>query len=113
MNRALPPGDRGRRSADSGWASGSTGAVPRTRRLVGGTAAIASVGLRCATVGPRSTGWRGLGVSAKGAVSLRGRELWPEAKKPAAAVPGGPGRRPAMLLVDAVGALPSLRLEGF
>ena len=39
MNRALPPGDRGNRSAAPGRASGRGRAVPGAGGLVGGTAA--------------------------------------------------------------------------
>ena len=36
MNRALPPGNRGNRSSDSGWQSRPPGSVPGTRGLVSG-----------------------------------------------------------------------------
>ena len=39
MNRALPPGDRGYRGADSGGAPGPARVVPGAGGLVGGTAA--------------------------------------------------------------------------
>src|SRR5450755_986071 len=38
MNRALPPGDRGRRSSDPGRASGLARAVPGALGLFGGVA---------------------------------------------------------------------------
>src|SRR6266849_4526932 len=57
-----------------------------------------------ATVGPRAFG-------ARVCQSVLGAE--PEAERPATAMPGGPGRREAlMLLADAVGPFSTLGLEG-
>ena len=56
MNRALPPGDRGYRGADSGGAPGPARVVPGAGGLVGGTAAAAAEkGLKRAPFWPACT----------------------------------------------------------
>ena len=78
MNRSLPPGDRGSRSATSRGASRSARPVPGAGGLVGGTAATAEeprIGPRCATVGPRSRRWRQVGVWAHVAVTWAGEGI--------------------------------------
>jgi hypothetical protein len=113
MNRSLPPGDCGNRSA----AARRTSRHPRTLSgsvgLVGGTEAPATVGHRSRTRGPRWRARRRVDLSGKASVTRAGWELSAEAEKPATAMPGGPGGRQAMLPVDAVGALAVLGLEGF
>jgi hypothetical protein len=61
VNRPLPRGDRGHRSGDPGGQSRRSRSLPRTFRLVGRVAAVASKqrnSPRCATVGPRALGSR-------------------------------------------------------
>ena len=96
MNRTLPPGDCGHRSRNTRWQSGPARTLPRAFGLVWGVAAAASparLSHGCATFGPRSLRWRRVDVSANTGVTWQdAQELGPEAGKPAAAVPGGPGR---------------------
>jgi hypothetical protein len=77
MNRPLPPGDRGSRSGDPrgpfrcGRALSGTGGL--VRRITAAETAQ-RIGHRCATIGPRWLGLRGLGVEAKTAVMWQGAE---------------------------------------
>jgi hypothetical protein len=93
MNRKLPPGDRGHRSGDPRFAYRSGRAVPRACHWWGELRLLQTawrVGERCATVGSRSLGLRGVGVMAKAAVIWQGAQgIGAEAESP----PRGRSRR--------------------
>jgi hypothetical protein len=92
MNRPLPAGDRGNRSAASSRAPGRTRAVLGAGGLGRGVAAIEGepgIGPRCATFGPRSLGRRRVEVTAKATGTGAGRESGQKQKSPPRPKPGG------------------------
>src|SRR5260370_40627486 len=106
MNRSLPPGDCGRGSTAASGASRGARPLPGTGGLVGGVAAPAgepTIGPLYATLGPRSNGQRGVGVSGKAAATEpRDARLALEQKSPPEPGPVGQERKESRPRVDAV-----------
>src|SRR5260370_24723137 len=104
MNRSLPPGDCGRGSTAASGASRGAWPLPGSGGLVGGVAAPAgepTIGPLYATLGPRSTGQRGVGASGKAAATEPPAARFAlEEKSPPEPAPGRQARTYSRLRVD-------------